>query len=256
MKKILLILLFVSLSYSFSENAREPYRVGEYLKYRVHFGFMNAGYATLHLREDYLYGEPVYHAIGKGWTVGAADFFFSIEDRYESVFTRGEQVKPLHFIRRVNEGGYIISRDLFFDHEAGSVLIHDHKKNTKKRVEVSGVQDLVSAFYYLRNLDLDQIRQGDEIRVDLFFDGEIFPFKLKFLNRETVKTKAGEINTWKVRPLVQKGRVFEGQESLTVWISDDENKVPIRIKASLVVGSLKADLDEYAGLAYPLNAVE
>jgi hypothetical protein len=49
--------------------------------------------------------------------------------------------------------------------------------------------------------------------------------------------------------------VFKEEESLTVWISDDENKIPLRIKASLAVGSLKADLDEYKGLSHPLNKI-
>ena len=55
------------------------------------------------------------------------------------------------------------------------------------------------------------------------------------------------------RPLVQSGRVFKEQESLTVWISDDDNRLPIRIKASLAVGSIKADIDAYKGLKNPFK---
>ena len=58
------------------------------------------------------------------------------------------------------------------------------------------------------------------------------------------------------RPYVQAGRVFKEEESLTVWISDDENKVPLRIKASLAVGSLKADLEEVKGLSHPLKVIK
>ncbi|MNL76302.1 hypothetical protein D3C87_2022480 [compost metagenome] len=56
------------------------------------------------------------------------------------------------------------------------------------------------------------------------------------------------------KPLVQTGRVFKEKESVTLWITDDNNKVPVRIKADLAVGSLKADLDEYKGLKYPFKA--
>ena len=87
----------------------------------------------------------------------------------------------------------------------------------------------------------------------MFFDDEVTKFKLKFIGREVIDTKWGKVATMIFRPYVQAGRVFKEQESLTVWISDDDNKVPVRIKASLAVGSLKADLDEFRGLKTPLK---
>jgi len=82
----------------------------------------------------------------------------------------------------------------------------------------------------------------------MFFDDEITKFKLKFIGREDLETKFGTIPTMIFRPMVQTGRIFKEQESVTVWISDDENKLPVSIKASLAVGSLKADLDGFKGL--------
>ena len=82
----------------------------------------------------------------------------------------------------------------------------------------------------------------------MFFDDEITKFKLKFLGREDIDTKFGTVPTMIFRPLVQSGRVFKEEESLTVWISDDDNKIPVRIKANLAVGSIKADLDGFKGL--------
>ena len=71
------------------------------------------------------------------------------------------------------------------------------------------------------------------------------------MGREDLKTKFGTVPTMIFRPLVQSGRVFKEEESLTVWISDDENKIPLRIKANLAVGSIKADLDGFKGLKNP-----
>ena len=87
----------------------------------------------------------------------------------------------------------------------------------------------------------------------MFFDGETTKFKLKFIGKEDLETKFGTVPTMIFRPYVQAGRVFKEQESLTVWISDDDNKMPLRIKASLVVGSIKADLDGFKGLKYPFT---
>jgi hypothetical protein len=82
----------------------------------------------------------------------------------------------------------------------------------------------------------------------MFFDEETTKFKLKFIGREDITTKFGTVSAMVFRPLVQSGRVFKEQESLTVWISDDNNKLPLRIKANLAVGSIKADLDAFKGL--------
>jgi hypothetical protein len=85
----------------------------------------------------------------------------------------------------------------------------------------------------------------------MFFDDEIFKFQLKYIGKENLKTKFGTAPTMIFRPLVQSGRVFKEEESLTVWISDDENKIPLRIKASLAVGSIKGDLESFKGLKNP-----
>jgi hypothetical protein len=87
----------------------------------------------------------------------------------------------------------------------------------------------------------------------MFIDDETIKFKLKFVGREDITTKFGVVSSMVFKPLVQSGRVFKEQESLTIWISDDDNRLPIRIKADLAVGSIKADLDAFKGLNNPLK---
>ena len=110
---------------------------------------------------------------------------------------------------------------------------------------------MVSAFYYLRNnLDATTIEKGDTIDMDMFFDKENYKFRLKFLGREILNTKFGKVPCLVFRPYVQAGRVFKEKESLTVWVTDDDNKMPMLIKADLAVGSLKASLSEFKGLQH------
>jgi len=94
------------------------------------------------------------------------------------------------------------------------------------------------------------------INIPLFIDHEIFPFKIKFVKRETVKTDYGKIMCLKFVPVVQEGRVFKDEDDMHLWISDDANHVPIRIQSELIVGSIKIDLKEYKGLANPLAIVK
>jgi hypothetical protein len=108
---------------------------------------------------------------------------------------------------------------------------------------------MLSAFYYLRNQDVKDMKKGDEIAIDIFMDEQIYPFKLRFLGKQVLDSKFGDINTLVFRPLVQSGRIFKAQESVTIWITDDANKIPIKMSASLSVGSLRAELEAYKGLA-------
>ena len=95
------------------------------------------------------------------------------------------------------------------------------------------------------------MKTGEFVAIDMFFDNKTTKFRLKFIGREDIKTKFGVVSCMLFKPLVQTGRIFKEEESLTIWISDDENKLPLRIKASLLVGSIKAELESYKGLKYP-----
>lgn len=137
------------------------------------------------------------------------------------------------------------------------VQVIDKLNNTVQRFYVpTGIQDMLSAYYALRNIDTSKLKKGDYIKQDLFFDNEVYHFKMKILGRQILNTKFGKIRTLVLRPYVQSGRVFKEEESLTVWVSDDQNKIPLRIKAKLLVGSIKADLIEYKNLKYPLAIVK
>jgi hypothetical protein len=87
----------------------------------------------------------------------------------------------------------------------------------------------------------------------MFFDSENYEFKMKLLGFETINTKFGKIKCIKLRPFVQSGRVFKEKESLTLWVSADKNKIPLRIKADLAVGSIRVDLDAFSGLTHPFE---
>ncbi len=251
MKKFIILTLAL-ISISFDSQKPEAYDVGEWFKFRIHYGVVTAGYATLEVKEATRDNKKVYRAIGKGYTTGMSKWFFKVDDTYESYFDKATN-KPYQFVRKVNEGGYTKDQEGFFNQDKNSILLKDYKNKTEKTFPVTeNVQDILSTFYFLRNHpNIDKLKVGESIMVDMFFDDETFKFKLKYIGKEDLKTKFGIIPSMIFRPLVQSGRVFKEQESLTVWISDDENKLPIRIKASLAVGSLKADLDGFKGLKNP-----
>ncbi len=136
-----------------------------------------------------------------------------------------------------------------FDYNSNKAYVQDFLKQKDTAVPFSNVQDILSSFYYLRNQDVKGLKRGDEIAIDMFMDSQVYPFKLRFLGKEVLNTKFGKIKTLVFRPLVQSGRIFKAQESVTIWITGDYNKIPIKMKADLSVGSLRAELEAYKGLA-------
>ncbi len=252
MKNILLIIGILFCLQTSSAQKKSAFKDGEWFKFRMSYsGFLKAGNATLSLKETTLNGKPVYHVVGKGWTTGAIKWFFKVKDRYESYFDKETGV-PYKFIRKIDEGGHTKDIVIKFNQGKKEALVENKKHKTKKKITTEqDVQDMVSAFYYLRNnYDTDNIKVGEVVSLNMFFDEENYNFRLKFLGRETIKTKFGKIKTLKFRPYVMAGRVFKEQESLTLWVSADENKIPLKIKADLAVGSLRADLEDYKGLKH------
>ncbi len=230
----------------------QAYRGGEFLRYRIHYFFLNAGYATLSLHESQMNGKHVFHAVGLGKTSVLSSLVMDVNDRYETYFD--DRNRPLRFIRHIREGNYHKNVEFIFHHDQNLLQVIDHLRNNVKSYHVPpGIQDMLSVYYKLRNVDTSKLKKGDFISEDLFFDNEIYHFKMKILGRQTINTKFGKIRTIVLRPYVQAERVFKEQESLTVWVTDDENKIPVRIRAKLLVGSIKADLVEYRGLKYPIH---
>ena len=130
-------------------------------------------------------------------------------------------------------------------------MLNDKKNKKKYNFDVTDkVQDLLSAAYKLRTgYRVEDLKINESIVMDMLYDDDgVYQFKLKYLGTDVVRTKYGKVECLKFRPYVQSGRVFKEQESLTLWVSNDLNKIPIRIKAELAVGSIKADLDGYNGL--------
>lgn len=231
---------------------QKAFKPGEKLEYRVRYGLIEAGKAELKVTEIVnKSGRPSYHVVGTGRSVGMTEWFFKTRDRYES-FIDTEALVPWEFIRDVNEGGHKINRHLIFNQYRQTV--RDLKAPKKGTFSYEAyAQDMISAFYYARSWDARKLRKGDEISFTMFLDHEQFPFKLVILGRKEIETEWGKIRCIALRPKLQQGRVFDEEEGMTIYVSDDGNKVPVLIESSLFIGSVKVELTGFEGLRYKLQ---
>ncbi|SEW09293.1 Protein of unknown function [Kaistella antarctica] len=255
MKKILFLFALLLISFS-SAQKLQNIQSGETLRYRIHYGILNAGTATLTTVKTTYKGQPHFYVKGYGKTTGAVRAFFKVEDNYES-FINYNTGLPSFYVRNVKEGTYTQHFETVFNHNSQTLYLTDKEKNTTQSIKtVAGVQDMLSAFYYLRSLDDSELKVGSVKKLSVWIDDELFPFQIKVVGTENVKTRFGYINTLKIVPQVMSGRVFKDKEGVTLWVSNDKNHIPIAIKAELAVGSLKADIDSYSKVKYPLNFVK
>ena len=263
MSKLFVFVMLFSLCVGTSQStpldsltSLESFQEEEWFQLRLHYGIFNASYASFTLKRDTIKERPVFHAIGFGETTGLARWFFKVEDYYESYFDE-KTGAPYKFIRNINEGGYTKNIEIDFDHEQKTASVLDKKKKEINDFSIKpNVHDLVSCFYFLRNYyPKNGLAVNEAFDINMFFDNENYVFRLKYLGKETIESKFGMVSCLKFRPVVQSGRVFKEQESVTLWVSDDNNRLPIRLQADILIGSIKADLERFKNLKHPFEIV-
>lgn len=253
MKKISIFLAIFVFSLTFAQinNIAD----GESLTFRIHYGILNAGSANLTTKKTTYKGIPHLYVKGTGVTTGAVKAFFKVEDLYESFININTEL-PSFYVRNVREGGYTQHFETVFNHDNNTLILTDKKNpanGSKVLKSVKGVQDMLSCFYYLRSKTQSELKVGTVINMNVWIDDEMFPFQLKVVGTENLKTKFGTINCLKITPSVQSGRVFKEKEGVTMWVSNDANHLPMLLKAELAVGSLKASIDDIKNVKYPLK---
>ncbi|NOR86017.1 MAG: DUF3108 domain-containing protein, partial [Bacteroidales bacterium] len=153
------------------------------------------------------------------------------------------------FVRRTNEGGYIVEDDVDFDYD---IMI---ARSRKKEVKIGfNTSDMVSAFYFARNLDIDGIEIDDQFPIDFYLDDSVYTSVIIFKGIEIVETSMGKFRCMKFMPMVITGEVFDNPYPMSLWITDDKNRIPILIKSEIIVGSVKGELFEFKNLKYPLDS--
>jgi Protein of unknown function (DUF3108) len=249
---------------SFSMNAGSPgdnfcsikntsFSAGEEISFTVYYAvagiYVNAGTATFTSTLENINNRAVYHITGEGKTNSSYDWIYKVRDRYESYIDTAT-MQSLKFIRNVNEGGYKKYQNITFNKTANTAVTTDGVFKVP-----ACVQDVVSSMYYARNIDFSQLKPDDRIPFSMFLDNQVYNMYIRYLGKETIKTRYGKFNALKIKPLLLKGSIFDGGENMTVWITDDDNHIPVRVESPLVVGNVKIDMMSYTNLRHPLTSL-
>ena len=229
------------------------FQAGETLTYKVYYTlagvYAAAGECSFNTALERFEGKSVYHVVAEGKTYPFYDKFFRVRDKYESYIDTGT-LQPYKFIRNVDEGGYKTYENVTFVKAAHTAIT-----NAGVFPVPDCIQDVLSAIFYARNIDFNHHKPGDKILFDMFLDRQVNHLYVRYLGKETIRTKYAKFRTVKFKPLLVKGTMFEGGEKMTVWVTDDPNHIAVRIESPITVGKISVDMSAHKNPRYPLSSM-
>lgn len=248
----LLLMIFITSSHP-PAKISAAYNPGEYIRYRVHYGIFNAGEAIMKLTDKYylVNNKVCYRAEITGNSTGAFDKIIRIRDVWGSYFD-SVQYQPQKSFRSIQENKYRKREETFFDYSKNQARLQVENDTAKLVPFTPGVQDIVSGYYFLRLLNYNNIRKNDTLKMSGIFENKTYPFNILYLGKTKVKTKFGKANAFVISPVMPENKLFKGKHPIRMWISDDQNRIPLKIEAELLLGSVEMDVMDYSGLKYPL----
>ncbi|GAB4022354.1 DUF3108 domain-containing protein [Spirosoma koreense] len=234
--------------------ANNSFGPGEHLEYRVHYGFINAAEAIVDVSPT-LYkvnNRPCYRVNVDGRTVGAFDLVTRVRDTWRSYIDTAA-ILPQKFYTNLQENSYRKEENITFNHETNTVKAEERTEHDVFKVP-DNVHDLISGYYFLRTIDFNKVNKDQIIEVPAFYDDTVYNMKVRYRGKDVVKTKRGKVNVIKLNPVLPPGNaMFKEEESIRIFVSDDNNKVPVKVEVDLWIGSMVMDLKQNNGLKQPLK---
>lgn len=241
------------------------FKHGEKVSFVLHYkwGAVNSdvGHATAYLDTLTFNGQKAFRCRMTGKTTRLYDRFFKVREEFASWFTY-KGLRPLKFYRHSREG----------DYEAKNVYVYDRtnpdphivadlysSKRGQRNMDIPLTPctfDLPSLFYFARNMNFDIIEPGRKYPMTFAIDDDVFNVYFILYGRETIRVKdLGKVRTIKFAAKLLEGEVFKGEADMLIWVSDDDNRLPVYFEAPLLVGTARGRMSEYSGLKYPFTAL-
>lgn len=242
------------------------FKSGEHLKFTMHYqwGMINSdvGWATVDLDAVRLNTEEAFKCTVSGRTSKWYDLFFKVRENFCSWFTR-DGLRPLRFTRDTYEGKYVAKNTYEYMWNAAEPYIDADiysSSSGSRRMHLplnACTYDLPALFFLARNMDFDNVEPGVRHPMTFAIDDDIYNVYFILIGREVKKVPGiGSVRTIKFAAKLLAGEVFTGEQDMMIWVTDDENRIPVLFEAPILVGTASGRLAEYSGLKYPFSALE
>lgn len=234
---------------------QKPFSEGELLEFDVVYNWgliwVNAGNVSFNVKHEKVKDKTLYHFIGLGTSKKNWDWFFKVRDKFES-YNDTTTLHPYKYIRDCNDGGEWVYNDVTFDQKNKRAIgVIKTKKKPVLKTDTIAINyltfDPITMIYYARSIDYKRYEIGDEIPFTLLLDNTIYYRKMTYLGKETITTDYGKTSCFKFKATLIPGTMFKDGDVMTVWLSDDDKRLPIKVETPIVVGSVKVFLKKAEG---------
>lgn len=254
---LVLVLFYVGLvqAQDLLPTAHQIAQPGELLTYKVTYGFLTVGEAKITTNEALHTVDNIscYKIDITGKTTGALGWVAKVDDKW-GAYLNTTDLLPIKSYRIVRENNYKRDELSYFNHKKKSIRYQRYNHKTAKFESpeyfsfTSTVRDLIGGYYYLRQIDYTKLAIGDTVHIAGFFENEFYDFDILYKGKESIKTQFGKIRAIKLVPVMPNNKVFDGENSITLWISDDENRIPLKAEANMFIGKAGCDIIGYDNL--------
>lgn len=260
-----LVLLFVLSGFHWTQKKEVPvtrnysYGVGEELEYRVHFGMFTVGKAITRVDKAYhkYNNKTCYKVDAYGETSDWISWVAKVNDNWGAYIDTTSLLTQMSY-RKLREGKYRRDEEAIFDHDNRKVEVRVKNRDTgaieSKTFDVpEKAKDLVAGFLFLRIVDFSKVSVGDTITISGFLEDASYDLKIIYSGKEVIETKIGKVPCLRIRPVMPKNSLFDGENSVLCWVSDDKNRVPVRLQAKMFIGNTGLELIRFRGLRNPIK---
>ena len=241
------------------EVSHYAFQPGEVVKYKAYYNWnfvwLHAGEVTFTVDDKNYNGLDTYHFQAKGKTLKSYEWLYKVDDHFQS-YVDQDNFFPVYFERRTREGNYRVHNRYQFDNKEKYIFSKTENSEEPYNEDTLDITkpvfDVLTAIYYSRNIDYDNLEKGDKIPLPMVVDNKVYDLYIRYLGKESVKVKDnGRLNCIKFTAMLVEGTIFNKGEHLTVWVTDDKNRIPVMVEAKILVGSVKAIFKSAENLKYP-----
>lgn len=243
-KVCMIFLTMILLSGVFpDESKRVPDYGGEIMHYTIRYGIINVGEAIISFGSDSTSCGSNIKAEAR--STGIARFFKSVNYCFESCMDSVTGL-PNHSSMSLIDKRCEVQSELVFDQDSREDSSIVHSEISGMHVVPKNIHDLLTAYYCFRENHISEsVNTGEDIVIKIFIADILWDLKIKYVGKETIKTKYGKIECLKYNPSTVAGNFFKNEDDMIVWFTDDPDHIPVRIELNMIIGSMNADLVAY-----------
>lgn len=238
-----------------------PFLVGETIEYDAvyNWGFiwLEAAHVSFSVKDTIFEEKQQFHFVSTGISLPEYDWVFKVRDTFESI-AGTDSLTPYYYNRKTNEGGYKVNNTLRYNYATSSITTkvwNSDKGGNSHSIPIKPCgSDLLNAVYRVRSLDFSKYKKHDKIPLRIIVDGDWYDLYIRYLGIEILNLRTGEVyECHKLKPLLVEGTIFSGGEDMTVWVTNDANKIPVMVEAKILIGSVKAIYKSSTKLKQEIN---